>query len=81
MTKAEFKQVFEIANNFSIDLNDVDSDNIHGYALPDFQPINVTAKAVAKALRHHALQFDGNWSAEGLDEFARWGKRAFIIVG
>jgi hypothetical protein len=81
MTKNEFADAFKIAKDFSIDLTNVDSSHMFGYGLPDFAPVHVTLEQVAKEIRWHALQFNGEWNGEALNEVANLGRRNFIVLG
>jgi len=81
MTKHEFTAAFKIANDFSIDLSNVDDSHLYGYGLPDFKPVHVTLEQVAKEIRWAALQFNGEWNGEALDEVAKLGRRNFIVLG
>lgn len=81
MTKNEFNAAFNIAKNFSVDLTNVDSSHMFGYGLPDFEPVHVTLEQVAKEIRWAALQFNGQWNGEALDEVAKLGRRNFIVLG
>lgn len=81
MTKNQFDAAFNIAKNVSIDLTNVDSSHMFGYGLPNFNPVHVTLEQVAKEIRHHALQFNGEWDGEALNEVANLGRRNFIVLG
>lgn len=81
MTLSEFKAAFAIAKDTNRDLSEVDDSNLFGYGLPDFKPVHTTLEAVAKTIRWQALQWNGQWDAEELDEVARLGRRNFIVLG
>lgn len=81
MTKHEFNAAFKIANDFSIDLSNVDDSHLYGYGLPDFKPVHVTLEQVAKEIRWAALQFNGEWNGSVLDEVAKLARRNFIVLG
>lgn len=81
MTLSQFQAAFAIAKDFSIDLSNVDDTNLFGFGLLDFAPVHTTLQAVAKTIRYQALQFNGEWNAEALDEVAKLGKKNFLILG
>ena len=81
MTKNEFASAFKIAKDFSIDLTNVDNSHIFGYGLPHFVPVHCTLEQVAKEIRWSALQFDGQWNGDALNEVANLGRRNFIVLG
>lgn len=81
MTKTEFKQAFELAKSDG----DTDSNISHlfGCGLKDFVPVACTISQVAYLLRYQALQFNGEWVMEEVDNLfyiAVTAKR-FIIIG
>jgi len=80
MTLTQFQEAFTIAKSTK-SLTDVDDSNLYGFGLDDFKPVHTTIDAVAKTIRWQALQFDGNWNAELLDEVAKCGRRNFIVLG
>ena len=80
MTSQQFKQAFQIADNFDIDLTGVDNNNHFGFGLSTFKPIYTTIAAVAKTIRYQGLCFNGNWDMEAVNEIARFGKTKFIII-
>lgn len=81
MTKNEFAAAFKIAKDLSIDLSNVDDSQLYGYGLPGFKPVHVTLEMVAREIRWHALQLNGEWNGEALNEVANLGRRKFIVVG
>ena len=81
MTLQQFQQAFDIAKNFNRDLSNVDDSILFGYGLPDFKPVHTTLEAVAKTIRWQALQFNGQWDAEALNEVAEAGRRNFLVLG
>jgi hypothetical protein len=81
MTKTEFAQAFAIAKDSSRDLSNVDTGHMFGYGMYDFVPVHVTLEQVAKEIRWHALQFNGEWNGQALNEVAKCGRRNFIVLG
>lgn len=82
MTKNEFNEAFKIAKDFNIDLSNVDDSMLYGCGLPHYRfPVYVTKEAVAKLIRWQALQFNGEWNAEALDEVAQIGRTKFLVLG
>lgn len=80
MTLAQFQKAFAIANDASIDLSDVDDSILFGCGLPRFKPVHTTLEAVAKLIRWQAMQFNGQWNAEALNEVAELGRKNFLIL-
>jgi hypothetical protein len=79
MNKHEAKAAFQIACS-DADLSNVDNDVIIGYGLPNFTPVNVTLEMVAKEMRHHAMQLNGKWDSEALQQVIDCGRKRFIII-
>lgn len=79
MTLAQFQKAFAIANS-NVDLSNVDDSILFGYGLPTFKPVHTTLEAVAKTIRWQALQFNGQWNAEALNEVAEHGRKNFLIL-
>jgi hypothetical protein len=79
MNKHEAKAAFQIACS-DVDLSNVDNSVIFGYGLPGFIPVAVTLEMVAKEMRHHAMQLNGEWNSEALQEVINCGRRSFIIL-
>lgn len=80
MTLKQQQAAFQIANNFDIDLTDVNDDILFGCGLSDFKPVYVTLKQVAKLMRWQALQLNGEWDSRELNEVNLIGKRKFLIL-
>jgi len=81
MTLQQFQAAFAIAKDFDRDLSNVDDSTLYGYGLDDFKPVHTTLEAVAKIIRWQALQFNGEWNAEALNEVAELGRRNFLVLG
>jgi hypothetical protein len=80
MTLAQFRKAFAIADDNSIDVGQVDDSTLFGFGLASFKPVPTTLSAVAKVIRHQALQFNGQWDAEALVELTPLARRKFIIL-
>ena len=80
MTLAQFQKAFAIAKDTSIDLSNVDDSILFGCGLPRFKPVHTTLEAVAKLIRWQAMQFNGQWNAEALNEVAELGRKNFLIL-
>jgi hypothetical protein len=80
MTLVQFQKAFAIANDVSIDLSNVDDSILFGCGLPRFKPVHTTLEAVAKMIRWQAMQFNGQWNAEALNEVAEVGRKNFLIL-
>lgn len=80
MTIEQLQKAFAIANDRNVDLSNVDDTNLFGFGLPTFAPVYTTLQAVAKVIRWQALQFNGQWNAEALNEVAQLGRKKFLIL-
>ena len=80
MTLAQFQKAFAIANDASIDLSNVDDSILFGCGLAVFEPVYTTLEAVAKLIRWQAMQFNGEWDAEALNEVATIGRKKFMVL-
>jgi len=81
MTLNQFQEAFKIAKDFDRDLSNVDDSILYGCGLSSFKPVYTTLEAVAKLIRWQALQFNGQWDAQELDEVARLGRKNFLVLG
>ncbi len=80
MTKAEFAKAYSLAkSNEQLNYNNLDL--FAGYGLSGFKPVHVTIKDVASLIRWQALQFNGEFNSEELNNIALAGKKGFIIIG
>lgn len=77
MNRQEFNRAFTIAQG----PQSLPEGPFNGFGLPDFQPVHVTLRQVAELMRWQALQFNGEWNAEALQEIAKHGRQKFIIIG
>ena len=68
MTAAEFKFCVAVAKDRSVDLSGVDDSALYGFGLPDFVPVHVSIKAVAKCLRWQCCTFAGGWDERQFNE-------------
>ena len=81
MTKNQFSQAVAIAKLGSKGYGDADDSILFGCGLPDFEPVHVTLNQVARFINWQAMQFNGEWNAEELDNCAHIARRKFLIVG
>ena len=81
MTAEEFKQAFKIAADREQDLSEDALDPFFRFAMPDFKPITVTTRQVARLIRYQAYQLNGNWDSIALNEIRTAGRKKFIVVG
>lgn len=84
MNKQEMKTAFAIAKEQTDNGDHLDNHTLAifaGFGLRSFKPVNVTISAVAQLIRWQALQFNGEWNAEALNEIANAGRRKFRIIG
>ena len=80
LSLAQFQKAFAIANDASIDLSNVDDSILFGCGLLQFEPVYTTLEAVAKLIRWQAMQFNGEWNAEALNEVTTIGRKKFMIL-
>lgn len=82
MTTKQFAEAVKYSENTNIEeLYQEDDSILNGCALNDFRPVHTTIPAVAKFVRYHAMQFNGKWDAQELDNMARIAKKKFLIIG
>ncbi len=55
MTTPQFKKVFAVADDATVELHEVDMSILHGCGLPGFQRVSVTKKVAAALLRWQAM--------------------------
>ena len=79
MNKIEFIDAMRIAKDSTIDLQNDDMDIMYGCGLPDFQPVSVSTRQVARLIRWQAQCFDGTWDSEAVNEVRQIGRRMFEI--
>lgn len=80
MTTQEFRAAFAVADS-SAELLAEDLAPFDGFGLPDFQPVTVTLRQVARLIRWQAQQLNGGWDSAALDEVRNCGRRRFVMVG
>lgn len=80
MTLIQFQKACAAAKNPNLDLSATDDTMLFGYGLPSFRQTHTTLAAVAKILRWDALQFNGEWDAESLNQIGEIGRKKFLIV-
>jgi hypothetical protein len=80
MTLTQFQKACAAAKNPNLDLSATDDTMLFGYGLPSFRQTHTTLAAVAKILRWDALQFNGEWDAEALNQIGEIGRKKFLIV-
>lgn len=80
MTLHQFQRACAAAKNPTLDLSATDITMLVGYGRPSFRQTHTTLAAVAKIIRWDALQLDGEWDAEALEEICKVGRKKFLIV-
>lgn len=81
MTFKQFQIAYSIAKDFDRNLSDVDDSNLYGFGLREFRPTHTTLEAVAKIIRWQALQFNGEWDIDALNEVIQHGRKKFLVLG
>lgn len=61
MTAKQLRMCLAIAKDYSIDLSRFDDSALFGFGCPDFEPVTVSAGAVARCMRWQSSRFDGGW--------------------
>jgi hypothetical protein len=80
MTLAQFQAAFKLADsreNLTDDYHEV----FDGYGLPEFEPVTVTIRQVARLMRWQAGMLNGNWDSEELNTIREVGRKKFLIAG
>lgn len=85
MKPTEIKLATSIARDSSIDLSDVDDGILFGFGLPDFKPVTVSLRVVAKCMRwqcSYVLQKKGgpDWNWEQYNEDLPYYRRNVAIA-
>jgi len=81
MTRDELKQATAIAMDRNADLSNVDDSLFFGFGLPNYKPVNVTLRQIAKLIRWQAVQLNGELNADLYNEVADVGRRKFVVCG
>lgn len=68
MNALELKLARRMAEDQSIDLSNVDDSVLFGFGCPDFQPVEVSIKAIAKCMRWQCCTFAGGWDEKQWNE-------------
>jgi hypothetical protein len=79
VNKKEFKKAFALAQDVSQHL-DADLSIFEGSAYSSFEPVYVTIKSVAALLRYQALQFNGQWDLQAVNDVAAIAKKRFRVL-
>ena len=79
MNVAEFKDALRIAKDADIDLSDEELGVMNGYGLPDFKPVSVSTRQVARMIRWQAQYIGGGWDAEEINSIRQLGRKRFEI--
>lgn len=79
MNKAEFTDALRIAKDATIDLTDEEIGLMDGYGLPDFKPVSVSTRQVARMVRWQAQYIFGGWDAEEINSIRQLGRKRFEI--
>ncbi len=80
MNKQEMTEALTLAKTRKVN-EPTDISIFAGCALRGFEPVNVTLDAVAALINWQALQFNGQWDNEALNEIAIAGRKKFMIIG
>lgn len=78
MNKKEFNQAVNLAKT---PIGFDDTELFDGFGLPDFKPVCCTLKAMASLIKWQALQFNGQFDQEALNEIWNCRKRFLIADG
>jgi hypothetical protein len=79
MNKKEFKKIWEIANSKE-DLGDTDLTRFEGCAYPEFKKIHVTSREVAALIRYQALNLNGSFDMEEVDNCIFIAREKFTLL-
>jgi len=81
MTKQEIQQATSIAMDSKVELSGVDISVFNGFGLPDFKPVRVTIRQIARLIRWQAVMFNGELDADMYNKVADAGRRKFMVCG
>lgn len=81
MTTKQFAEAVKLAEKNPQSLQNEDDSVLHGCALSTFDPVHTTIPTVAKLVHYQAMQFNGRWDMQELDNMAQIAKKKFLIVG
>jgi len=82
MNKQEFNKAFKVADNGEpTGCNSADMAVLDGCGLRGFQPVSATVQLVAYWIRWQALQFNGKWDHEALNECAYIARKRITLIG
>jgi hypothetical protein len=83
MTHSQFNKVFRLASEQDfIAVTPREMTPLEGCALPGFNyKVAVTREVAASFLRWHALQLDGKWHLEKVEEMRKIFKRKVLLIG
>lgn len=79
MNKVEFTDALRIAKDSTIDLIDEELGLMNGYGLPNFEPVSVSTRQVARMIRWQALYLNGGWDVEEINSVRQLGRNRFEI--
>lgn len=80
MTKAEMTKAVELAKTRKVSVP-TDLTVFDGFGFRDYKPVYVTLDAVAALVNWQALQFNGTYDPEAINEIAIVGRKKFQIIG
>lgn len=81
MTKHQFSEANTLArSNATINPEQEPIDIFDGFALPDYAPVYVTIKQIARLIRYQAIYMNGGIDSDNLQEIANCGRRKFMVI-
>ncbi len=78
MTKDQFDSAVKMIRDGK-DVQGADDTPLWGCLLPDFKPATVTLEGAARFIAWHALQLNGQFDGEALNEMRNVSRRKWLI--
>ncbi len=80
MNAKQIKDATKIAQNYSIDLSNANTDILFGFGCPDFKKVTVSLEVVARCMRWQSSQMDGGWDWKQYNEDIPYYKKNVLIA-
>ncbi len=79
MTTQQFQAAVALAAS-DADLSHADDSVLFGFGLPNFKPVVATLQAIARTIRWQALQLNGQFDSEALNECHQLFRHRVTVV-
>jgi hypothetical protein len=78
MTKSELAETKALAEK-NEEINE-DDQVLYGLYLHTFKPVTTTIRVVAKFMRYHCMQLNGEWDTSELHKFCEFARRRITVI-